>query len=167
MNQTFDYMLNTVDPNIGYPADGNRLVQRFSWYSVYDRDFNGSLFTDGGALTEMGKNYAAYTSRLTSRTDFYPVSFSATQAGTAVDLTARIANSGNVGADHFANVRFYSGDPSAGGVQVGPTTPIRLAGCGEDITVTYRWDAAGRPDRQPIRGGFARTRRSRIEQRQQ
>ncbi len=87
------------------------------------------------------------------------MSFSATQAGTAVDLTARIANSGNVGADHFANVRFYSGDPSAGGVQVGPTTPIRLAGCGEDITVTYRWDAEdARTDNlyvvvSPVRGG--------------
>ena len=27
--------------------------------------------------------------------------------------------------------------------QVGATTPIRIAGCGEDYYVTYRWDDAG------------------------
>jgi hypothetical protein len=28
MHDTYDFMLNATDPHIGYPADGNRLVQR-------------------------------------------------------------------------------------------------------------------------------------------
>lgn len=30
-----EYMENAVDPEIGYPEDGNRLVQRWLWYSIY------------------------------------------------------------------------------------------------------------------------------------
>ena len=36
MADTFDYFLNARDPQIGYPADGDRLVQAFCWYSVAD-----------------------------------------------------------------------------------------------------------------------------------
>lgn len=143
MNQTFDYMLNAIDPNIGYPADNNRLVQRFSWYSIYDKGFNGNLFTETNAISEIGSNYAAYTARLHSETDFFPVSFTAVQNGDDVVLTARIANSGNVATEHYANVRFYVGDPAAGGVQVGSTTPIRIAGCGENHLVETTWENAG------------------------
>lgn len=143
MDRTFDYMLNTVDPNLGYPADGNRLVQRFSWYSVHDGFFNGDLHDKNGVLTEMGANYVAYTSGIASATDFYPVSFSATTSGNAINLTARIANSGNVAAPHTVIVRFYNGDPAGGGVQIGPDRVRELTGCGDNVYVTYRWEGPG------------------------
>lgn len=41
MLKTFDYFLNTRDCNLGYPADGCRLVQRWAWYSFND---DGTLF---------------------------------------------------------------------------------------------------------------------------
>jgi len=34
MSATFQYMLTATDPTIGYAADGNRLVQRWSWFSL-------------------------------------------------------------------------------------------------------------------------------------
>jgi hypothetical protein len=56
MYPSFNYFLNTTDANIGFPADGNRLVQRWNWYSFDDdtidagtgqQAFNGNLFWSG------------------------------------------------------------------------------------------------------------------------
>jgi hypothetical protein len=55
---SFNTFLNATDTNIGYPADGNRLIQRWNWWSLdYDDGkcedgifwewFNGSLFYSG------------------------------------------------------------------------------------------------------------------------
>jgi hypothetical protein len=53
MAETFDWLYNTTDAQLGYPADENRLVQRWLWFSLndsfYDEDlnprgFNGSLY---------------------------------------------------------------------------------------------------------------------------
>lgn len=55
---SFNYFLNQTDTTIGYPADGNRLIQRWNWWSLdYDDGkceegvfwewFNGSLFYSG------------------------------------------------------------------------------------------------------------------------
>ncbi|MBM4431280.1 MAG: DNRLRE domain-containing protein, partial [Chloroflexi bacterium] len=59
----FDFMLNTSDPDVGYAPDGYRLVQRWTWYSVSDRGFNGFLFHQSGELTDFGLNMANYTAR--------------------------------------------------------------------------------------------------------
>ena len=77
MTATFDYLLSAVDANLGYPADENRLVQRWSWFSLnakpYDAQtssgFNGELFDYRqsqypGALTAYGINYKEYTDKL-------------------------------------------------------------------------------------------------------
>jgi hypothetical protein len=58
MYPSFDAFLNQTNANIGYPDDGNRLVQRWNWFSVdYDDGdcdsgvfyeyFGGSLFNSG------------------------------------------------------------------------------------------------------------------------
>lgn len=73
MNASFDYMLTARDDDLGYPADGNRLVQRWLWNSLNDqpynpatgRGFNGALFDyQTRQITAVGLNYAAYTSDL-------------------------------------------------------------------------------------------------------
>ncbi|HEC35605.1 MAG TPA: hypothetical protein ENI39_03625, partial [Anaerolineae bacterium] len=61
MRATFDYFRTATDPQLGYPADGNRLVQAWAWYSLDDntyRDgqvvgegYNGDLFTGPGPKT--------------------------------------------------------------------------------------------------------------------
>jgi len=69
MYDTFDYMLNTTDAEIGYPADGYRLVQRWTWYALNPTgNFNGYLFNNEDEITDFGLNFANYTAR------FLPVS---------------------------------------------------------------------------------------------
>jgi hypothetical protein len=66
MLATFEFFRTAADPDLGYPADGYRLVQRWCWYSVYDSRYpTGNLVqSDGGALTPLGRAFAAYASSL-------------------------------------------------------------------------------------------------------
>jgi hypothetical protein len=85
MTGSFDYLLSATDAGIGYPADGNRLVQRWAWNSLNDQPyqwvdscqcyagFNGSLFLYSdpnypGTLTTFGQNFKAYTDALLTGT---------------------------------------------------------------------------------------------------
>jgi hypothetical protein len=69
MYETFEYMMTETDPEIGYPPDGYRLVQRWVWYALTPTDgFNGYLFDGQGEITDFGLNLANYTAR------FLPVS---------------------------------------------------------------------------------------------
>ncbi len=77
MDATFDYLLAARDGDLGCPADENRLVQRWLWYSLneqtYDfqtgKGYNGPLFdyrypVYPGVITEHGINFREYTSAL-------------------------------------------------------------------------------------------------------
>ena len=75
MVQTFNFMMNTMDANIGMPADGNHLVQRWFWYSLNEnRDtYGGTLFDPvTGAATPVGQAYIDYTRNLTASTKCLP-----------------------------------------------------------------------------------------------
>jgi hypothetical protein len=81
MTGTFDYMLEAVDPELGYPEDDNRLVQRWAWYSLnarmsapdcsYLTSANGSLYDwqDVTLLTEFGVHWKEYTDALLPPTE--------------------------------------------------------------------------------------------------
>ncbi len=66
MTETFDFLLSAADPDIGYPADGNRLVQRLTWYSLSDTVYPTSNLVDPktGELTLLGQTFANYAARL-------------------------------------------------------------------------------------------------------
>ena len=74
---TFDYLLTARDPELGCPADGGRLVQRWLWNSLNDqpwdpqtgKGFNGALFdyrypAFPGLLTPVGVRLREYTAAL-------------------------------------------------------------------------------------------------------
>jgi hypothetical protein len=63
---TFDFFRTAIDPALGQPADGYRLVQRWCWYSVYDARYpTGNLVgRGGGTLTPLGQAFARYASSL-------------------------------------------------------------------------------------------------------
>lgn len=63
---TYDFMLNTTDETLGYPADGNRLVQRWAWYSLSDNRYpTGNLIDrNTGALTDLGNAHREYMTKL-------------------------------------------------------------------------------------------------------
>ena len=62
MTGTFDFFLSSANGN-GYPADGNRLVQWWFWYSLYDPgDFpSGNLYDPNtGEMTAVGQAFRQY-----------------------------------------------------------------------------------------------------------
>lgn len=59
---TFDFFLSANDPSLGYPSDGNRLVQRWCWYSLADAEFpSGNLFDpQTRQITQVGHTWREY-----------------------------------------------------------------------------------------------------------
>ena len=146
MNRTFDYLLSTTDPVLGLPADNDRLVQRLSWYSTADQEFNGFLFLPDGQLTAMGANFKARAAAMTEEVDFNALAIQANpplllaaNGAVSITLQATIGNAGNLVAQSSAVVRFYNGDPQAGGQQIGADTIASLTGCGETQIVETIW----------------------------
>jgi hypothetical protein len=66
MLDTFGFFRTATNPDLGYAADGYRLVQRWCWYSVYDPRYpTGNLvLPDGSTLTPLGHAFAQYASSL-------------------------------------------------------------------------------------------------------
>lgn len=64
MYASFDFLLTARDDFLGYPADDNRLVQRWAWYSLGDTVYpTGNLFDpDTGQITPLGLAYGSYVS---------------------------------------------------------------------------------------------------------
>jgi len=62
MLETFDFFTTATDTAIGLPGDGNRLVQRWCWYSLSDEVYpTGNLIDNvSGKMTVLGQAYAAY-----------------------------------------------------------------------------------------------------------
>jgi hypothetical protein len=68
---TFDFFSTAVDPALGYPEDGYRLVQRWCWYSLNDADHSyptGRLFDPGmRQMTAVGQGWVEYVNERRAR----------------------------------------------------------------------------------------------------
>lgn len=143
MDRTFTYMQDATNPALGYPYDGNRLVQRWAWYSVADAlNFNGWLYSPvSKELSAMGENYAAFTAEVEEETDLYPANVTAPAvlydgSPATVTLYATIANSGNrQAATRPFSVRFYDSNNQ----QIGSSQSVTLRGCGDHAMVSVSW----------------------------
>jgi hypothetical protein len=64
MTDSFDFLLNATDASTGDPSDGNRLVQRWFWYSLNDHryTFGGTLYDpdNSRARTAVGTAWINY-----------------------------------------------------------------------------------------------------------
>ena len=156
MNRTMDYMENTKDPNLGYPADENRLIQQWLWYSIVtDLEWSGGssnlIINDyaqypigsSQALTPMGYNYLnrattaamASTSNLAGGEAANVIgSVSATSNKVNVTLTASFRNSGTLSIVDPVTVTFYAGSPGntanpIGSAVYNPASSGAIAGC--------------------------------------
>ena len=154
MYATFDYFITATHESLGYPADGNRLVQRWAWYSLSDPAFEGwpswnHLFDpDTTSITSLGLDFGSYTDPLTTpfpgSVDLQLVAIRHTRPVTgATDLltttvTAEIHNGGASDA-HNIVVQFERGDGPAGEVNI----PVLAAGGSESASVIWRNLAPG------------------------
>lgn len=136
MLASFDFMLNTTDSGTGYPADNNRLVQEFAWFSLnyYEFDLatyfglNGNLFDhDSRQIMPLGLDFERYVQTVTVKTiDLAMRNLSAEpaqpQSNLPVALNATFANQGSVAAENVV-VNFWHGDPRNGGQLIGSAPP--------------------------------------------
>jgi hypothetical protein len=161
MNPGLTFMLNTKDPNLGYPADEYRLVQSVWWWSLdgdggsyeggeFYQYFNGNLFwsglgppthsPNGMGLSTLGNYWANYTSGLAENVNLRPLAVDGTafsDTGEPVTATIRIqlSNSGNIAITQPFSVTVYAdGDQPIGSVAVD-----HLEGCGQIAEAIVTW----------------------------
>lgn len=154
MRSSFDYMLNTTDAQIGYPADGNRLVQEFAWFSLnyWELDLNTNIGLNGNLLdhdsaqiTPLGRDFAAYTNAVTVRTidlAIQDIQLSATtvDVNTPVTINTAFVNQGGIAAENVT-VQFWDGNPNTGGTLLG-TSAVEAQvrnDCHTPQQVSYQW----------------------------
>lgn len=152
LHNAMQFLANTKDPNLGYPADENRLVQQWLWYSLITglEESGGSsnlLFTnfdqfpagDPAALTMMGQAFQQEAtinmgqSNLVGgiASDVVLVAGVPGFNGTA-DLTATFRNSGTKSIVAPVTVTFYSDQALTkviGSTTYYPETSGAIAGC--------------------------------------
>lgn len=154
MLASFDFMLNTTDAQTGYAADGNRLVQKFAWFSLNYYEYNlatgvglnGNLFDHTSRqIMPLGVDFENYTKNITVKS--IDLAVQKVQAdpsqgviNTPLILSAEFINQGSVAAQDVA-VRFWNGDPRAGGQLLGATAtqPQVLADCYLPTRRTFSW----------------------------
>jgi hypothetical protein len=156
MTGTYDLMLEQTDPNLGYPHDGNRLVQRWAWFSL-----NGDPFEMGGTLfdpqtheiRELGETFRDYTSAITPTADLMPAQIFAASgvlwhedAPVTAKLKAVVSNVGNISSTSAATVTFLDGPPDDPGTEPIGTPQVvgpGLAGCAGYEIVETEWTGLG------------------------
>jgi len=162
MLASFDFFLNSTDATTGYPADDNRLVQAWSWFSLnyppYDEatevGFNGNLVApDTGVLQPLGADYGAYINNLanqqrltlsTPTVQLTPAALVITETMTAtpsIHFSAMIANTSSVSACDVT-IRLTHQDPQGKQVNLTQETLATLAPTGTAATdqlFAYTW----------------------------
>jgi hypothetical protein len=117
LNNTFNYLESASDPGLGYPLDGNRLVQQSLWFSVntYQVGYMSSLVkSDDSGLSPVGQAFRnAINSRAPTVNLFFDsVEGASVKSGTGGTATAmlRVAvrNNGNRAPASPIKVTFYS-----------------------------------------------------------
>ena len=156
MLNSFDFFLTATDTDIGYPTDGNRLVQRWAWYSLEDDSFDCSdwnppcttwsnLFDPGTKEIEsLGYDFRIYiedNGLITPYYDLQPVTLTLQSEYTPVygqpvslTLSSRVVNWGNSSTGPFV-VSFWDNDDLLGESHVGGVGP-RYEG---EILVDTSW----------------------------
>ncbi|MEZ4770209.1 MAG: CARDB domain-containing protein [Caldilineales bacterium] len=123
MLNSFDRFLNLTDPSVGYPADGNRLLQEWFWFSLAVDKFEGRVVNTGlfseatQAIKPLGTDFRNYTlPRYVAYTDLEMSPLMVTPywplfaGGTSLlRIEANVRNRGNQASGPF-DVTFRSGN---------------------------------------------------------
>jgi hypothetical protein len=160
MVSSFDYLFTAQDEDIGYPADENRLVQGWIWFSLNEGVYwpAGKLFDPTTkSLTEVGNHWKDYVSDpanplaslpqrnlLVTNLRATPNPVPVPPGGSrSVTLRVDVANSGNTKTATGDNivVNFWDGVPDAPGSNIIASATIEdVPGCGLfRTTVEAEW----------------------------
>lgn len=154
MHNAFDFMLTATDAETGYPADGNRLVQEFAWFSlnyyawepIKQYGTNGNFFDhDTAVIQPLGVDFENYVK--SKRIETIDLDLTAFRSD-AFNLTTTSAvvwdvdfhNQGGLVAEDVA-VQFWNGDPSAGGQLLGSSSTYATVepDCNSTLTAKFIW----------------------------
>ncbi len=158
---TFDYFLNTVDSTLGYPADENRLVQSWSWFSLnspaYDVNtglgFNGNLFDPKSKQLEpIGQDFAAYTANIAK--EYVDLNLAAMQVNpgtvlitdtSTITVQANLVNNGGIDAQQVT-VQLWLTDVQGNRTLVAQNPPLATLapGCAP-LPLTLHWQPKALP----------------------
>ncbi len=158
MTNTFNYLSTATDPNLGFPADNNRLVQQWLWFSIHNLGVGqvSNLIQNetSGALTNLGVTFKSSVEAEPNYINLYPARvnspFAFTDGSTTADvtLTARVGNNGPTTAGSF-QVTFYS-NSALTNVIGSASIPAKssnfpgMTGCGtRNIAVSVPWNDLG------------------------
>ena len=122
MNPLFNYLETAQDPNLGYPADNNRLVQQWLWFSMHvpdsttgrpsnllRDDYLSFPVGDAGALTSVGVNFRDYVAAQSLYANLFAGTTTGSQSGVGTaQLTADFFNNGTMNIDQPLQVTFYA-----------------------------------------------------------
>jgi len=116
MEASFAYLESAVDGQLGYPADGNRLVQQWLWFSIENAGAGStSNLVSQGAYTQMGQAYDDWVAAQTLNTNLLPdppadivAAPESGQTTVTATLTVDVRNNGTLRAEAPFNVTFYS-----------------------------------------------------------
>ena len=118
MANTFNYLESAADPALGYPLDGNRLVQRWMWFSAYASgagNVSSLLVSTHVRLTLAGENFRDQVAARPATINLFLGQVGATAGhagvpgGTAtVNLYAQVFNNGSVATGTPFPVTFYA-----------------------------------------------------------
>jgi hypothetical protein len=125
LNKTLDYLESARDPNLGYPADNYRLVQQWTWYSMWAYDNltgqSSNLLVNGyenlplgseSGLTQVGRGFRD-RARSSQRTynlaagTMPDIERKALNGKADVPLEVGFFNNGSIGIEDTFKVTFY------------------------------------------------------------
>lgn len=156
MRKTQEYFLNATDPQIGYPADNDRLVQQWAWFPFsvdWIEASAGNLVqpTAPYASTTVGLAWQEYVANMTPEVNLMvQASSSAVRSGAAgAEISATLFNNGNTGTSGPVTVTFYKN--AARTQQIGSTVSLPAQpGCLWGETITVDWAETLAPGAHPF-----------------
>ena len=149
MTRTFGYLEPATDANLGYPADGYRLVQQWLWFSLATgRVGKASNLIDPGtyALTLQGRTWQNYVGAIPPAVNlsltWVPTVVGRSPNGTdpvTAALSAEVVNNGNIVMTSMVTVTFYNDQELT--APIGSAVFSGLGGCARrSAIVTTTWE---------------------------
>jgi hypothetical protein len=115
LNASLTYLKNTTSPTLGYPKDGNRLIQQSLWFSVNNQGGVGNVsdLVRNNSLTQVGQAFKAFAQAEATTKNLYvdhtnnPVGTTGGGGTANVRLTVTMRNGGNIAPLNTFFVTFY------------------------------------------------------------
>lgn len=149
MLRSFEYLETAADPNLGYPIDRNRLVQRWLWFAAYHAGAGSAsnlLNANADSLTRMGEQFGSAVETRQATTNLKPSTagsypgYIGSSGGTATAaIHVDIVNNGSIDSQVPFTTIFYADSLLSRPIGSAIITNT-LPGCGlGPIRVSVNW----------------------------